>query len=236
MLCYSIGGKEIDYSKLIKQFGTQEISESDLQLIEELTQQPCHRFLRRNIFFSHRDLSALLQNYKNNKPFYLYTGRGPSTDSMHLGHLLPFIFTKYLQDAFKVPLVIMMSDDEKYFHQKTQEGDKQIELQKFTKLGYENVKDILAVGFDKERTFIFNNSEYMGTMYPNVARFQKNVTYNQLKGCFGVDGSDNCGKVAYPAIQAAPTMSTSFPHIFDPKRKVTCLVPCGILCHLNSRY
>lgn len=122
----------------------------------------------------------------------------------------------------------MMSDDEKYFHQKGQEGDKQIELQKFTKLSYENVKDILAVGFDQDKTFIFNNSEYMGTMYPNVARFQKNVTYNQLKGCFGVDGSDNCGKVAYPAIQAAPTMSTSFPHIFDPKRKVTCLVPCGI--------
>ena len=65
----------------------------------------------------------------------------------------------------------MMSDDEKYFHQKTQEGEKQIELDKFTKLSYENVKDILAVGFDKERTFIFNNSEYMGTMYPNVARF-----------------------------------------------------------------
>lgn len=35
---------------------------------------------------------------------------------MHLGHLLPFIFTKYLQEAFGVPLVIMMSDDEKYFH------------------------------------------------------------------------------------------------------------------------
>jgi Tryptophanyl-tRNA synthetase len=34
---------------------------------------------------------------------------------MHLGHLLPFIFTKYLQDAFKIPLVIQITDDEKYF-------------------------------------------------------------------------------------------------------------------------
>ena len=43
-------------------------------------------------------------------------GRGPSSESMHLGHLLPFIFTKYLQEAFDVAVVIMMSDDEKFFH------------------------------------------------------------------------------------------------------------------------
>lgn len=35
---------------------------------------------------------------------------------MHLGHLMPFIFTKYLQDAFNVPVVIQITDDEKYFH------------------------------------------------------------------------------------------------------------------------
>ena len=33
---------------------------------------------------------------------------------MHLGHLVPFLFTKYLQDAFNVPLVVQMTDDEKY--------------------------------------------------------------------------------------------------------------------------
>lgn len=40
---------------------------------------------------------------------------GPSSEAMHLGHLLPFIFTKYLQDAFKVPVVIQITDDEKFF-------------------------------------------------------------------------------------------------------------------------
>jgi len=34
---------------------------------------------------------------------------------MHLGHLLPFLFTKWLQDTFKVPLVIQITDDEKFF-------------------------------------------------------------------------------------------------------------------------
>ena len=33
---------------------------------------------------------------------------------MHLGHLVPFMFTKWLQEAFKVPLVIQLTDDEKF--------------------------------------------------------------------------------------------------------------------------
>ena len=48
---------------------------------------------------------------KTRPPFYLYTGRGPSSEALHLGHMLPFIFNKYLQEAFNVPLVIQISDD-----------------------------------------------------------------------------------------------------------------------------
>lgn len=40
-----------------------------------------------------RDLNTILDRYEQGKPFYLYTGRGPSSDSMHLGHLIPFMFT-----------------------------------------------------------------------------------------------------------------------------------------------
>ena len=65
-------------------------------------------------------------------------------------------------------------------------------------------------------------------MYKNVVRFQKHVTYNQVKGIFGLDTSDNCGKIAYPAVQAAPSLSSSFPHIFGDKKNVLCLIPQGI--------
>ena len=40
--------------------------------------------------------------------------QGPSSEALHLGHLVPFMFTKWLQDAFKVPLVIQLTDDEKF--------------------------------------------------------------------------------------------------------------------------
>ena len=48
--------------------------------------------------------------------------------------------------------------------------EKQEDLDKYRKMAIDNIKDILAVGFDLEKTFVFINSEYMGHMYPNVAR------------------------------------------------------------------
>lgn len=93
---------------------------------------------------------------------------------MHLGHLLPFIFTKWLQDVFKCPLVIQLTDDEKFFFK-----DEKKDIQHYSDLGIENAKDIIACGFDKERTFIFRDTDYIGTMYKNVVRFQKMLTYSQ---------------------------------------------------------
>ena len=44
--------------------------------------------------FLHSDLPEVLDAYEAKKPFFLYTGRGPSSEAMHLGHLIPFMFTK----------------------------------------------------------------------------------------------------------------------------------------------
>jgi tryptophanyl-tRNA synthetase len=97
----------------------------------------------------------LLDLYERGVPFYLYTGRGPSSDALHVGHLVPFLFTKYLQDAFNVPLVIQMTDDEKFFW-------KPISLAETHRLAFENAKDIIACGFDITKTFIFSDLDYIG--------------------------------------------------------------------------
>jgi hypothetical protein len=44
---------------------------------------------------SNRDFDKILDRFEQGKQFFLYTGRGPSSDSMHLGHMIPFIFNKY---------------------------------------------------------------------------------------------------------------------------------------------
>ncbi len=66
--------------------------------------------------------------------------------------------------------------------------------------------------------------------YRNICRIQKSVTFNQVKGIFGFTESDCIGKIAFPAIQAAPSISSSFPFIFGEKLKqeLSCLIPCAI--------
>jgi tryptophanyl-tRNA synthetase len=84
----------IDYDKLVDRFGCQLIDAAIVDRIAHLTLCPPHRFLRRGIFFAHRDLNRILDLYEAGEKFYLYTGRGPSSESLHLGHLIPFMFTK----------------------------------------------------------------------------------------------------------------------------------------------
>lgn len=38
-------------------------------------------------------------------------------------------------------------------------------------MGIDNCKDILALDFDPEKTFIFMDTEYIGHMYKNVCKF-----------------------------------------------------------------
>jgi tryptophanyl-tRNA synthetase len=104
----------IDYDRLIAQFGTQKLDAALIERFERITGQRAHRFLRRGIFFSHRDLAFILDLYEKGSKFYLYTGRGPSSEALHLGHTIPFHFTKWLQDVFNCPLVIQLTDDEKF--------------------------------------------------------------------------------------------------------------------------
>lgn len=218
------GDSGIDYNKLIKRFGSEAVSDELLEKFKRITGKPLPHLLSRHIFFSHRGLNSILDLFEAKKPFFLYTGRGPSSTAMHLGHLIPFLFTKYLQELFDVPLVIQITDDEKFLF-------KDMGLEQVLEMGRENIKDIIACGFDVEKTFIFSDIEHMsqnGAFYQNVLRVQKHVTYSQSKGVFGFVESDNIGKVAFPAIEAVPAFCNTFPFIFGGRKNIPCLIPCAI--------
>lgn len=215
------GGK-IDYDKLIDKFGCQRLDSSLIERVERLTARPAHVFLRRGVFFAHRDLSEILDAYERGEKFYLYTGRGPSSEALHLGHLVPFMFTKYLQDAFKVPLVIQLTDDEKCMW-------KNLSVEESVRLARENAKDIIACGFDVSRTFIFTDFNFVGgTFYQNMIKIAKCVTLNKVFGIFGFTNEDHIGKIFFPTTEAAPAFSSSFPHLFSGQDNIRCLIPCAI--------
>ncbi|KAI7864565.1 hypothetical protein BDF14DRAFT_1731983 [Spinellus fusiger] len=213
----------IDYNKLIDQFGTSRIDEALLQRFEALTGRQPHVLLRRGTFFSHREFTHILDRYEQKKPFFLYTGRGPSSASMHLGHMIPFVFCKWLQDVFDVPLVIQLTDDEKFLFKAN------LTLEQCNKFAYENAKDIIACGFNPEKTFIFSNLDFIGgAFYHNVVRISRAITTSQSKATFGFKDSDNVGKLHFVSVQAAPSFSNSFPQIFGEAKDIPCLIPCAI--------
>lgn len=204
-------------------FGLQSI-ETIREAVNALDSPLLTRFLKRNIICSHQDLDLILKDVKNS---YLYTGRGPSSGSMHLGHLIPFFFTKSLQEVFQVPVVIQISDDEKLLF-------RNCSLEEVEENSKENIKDIIACGFQDKTTFIFQNTKYIKHLYPNVLKIQSKITNNDSFATFGVKMTSNIGQTSFCAIQAAPAFPSSFSSTFPIGGKRSffsenprCLVPCG---------
>ncbi|TQS32276.1 hypothetical protein Golomagni_07414, partial [Golovinomyces magnicellulatus] len=104
-------------------------------------------------------------------------------------------------------------------------------------IGYskKNAVDIIAAGFDPNKTFIFSDFEYVGgAFYKNIVRFSKRVTYNVAKAIFGFDGSSNVGKIHFASIQGATSFASSFPHIFGQDELKTNAIPCLIPCAIDQ--
>ncbi|EZG68176.1 tryptophanyl-tRNA synthetase [Gregarina niphandrodes] len=220
------GADGINYDRLVDQFGCEKLTPELIERFKKVTGTELHPFLRRGLFFAHRDLDTILKAKEEGKPFYLYTGRGPSSDSLHVGHLVPFMMIKWLQEVFDCPLVIQLTDDEKFLFK---EG---LSLEDCQEYGFENAKDILAVGFNAEKTFIFRDVDYIQDLYPTTLKIQKKTTFNQVKGIFGFNESTNIGSIMYPAIQCAPCFPSAFPRFLgDPSitsKCMRCLVPYAI--------
>ena len=187
---------DIDYDKLIKQFGTQKISNDLLLKLQKITGED-HFMLRRGVFFSHRDLNLILENYEKGKEFFLYTGRGPSGHT-HIGHLVPWVFAKWLQDKFNVNMYFQLTDDEKFF------AKQDLSLDQTTNFALENALDFIALGFKPEKTKIIVNTKNIKTLYPIAAQVAKKINFSNTKAVFGFTNDTNVGMIFYTSLQSAP--------------------------------
>ncbi len=211
-----VASGNIDYDDLIVRFGTSRIDQGLLNRIEDLTGE-LHFMLRREIFYSHRDFNWILDEYEKGNHFAMYTGRGPSGHT-HVGHLMPWIFAKWLQDKFDVELYFQLTDDEKYLFN--------FDMDQETTHSYalENALDVIALGFDPKKTHIMIDTDYIKTLYPIALRVAKRLNFSNVKAVFGFDNSVNIGSIFYTSIQSAPC--------FVPTelkgRDVPVVIPCGI--------
>ncbi len=199
----------VDYTRLIEKFGTERIDKELKQKIIENAGEN-HLYLKRDFIFSHRDMDKVLEEYEDGDDFFLYTGIGPS-GKMHIGHIISFYFTRWLQEKYDVNVYIQVTDDEKHW-------DRGMSFEEIEKHAQDNIREIAAVGFNPDKTFIFRNREYMGNMYDAVVKIAQKINNSTAASVFGFEGSTNIGMNFWPAIQCVPTF-------FEEKR---CVIPAAI--------
>ncbi len=212
----------INYNKLVQDFGTTLIDQALIDRFVQVTGQPVHPWIRREIFFSHRDLDKFLDAYEKSEPIFIYTGRGPTSDSLHFGHLIPFIFTKWLQDVFNCVVIIQIADDEKFYF-------KDLSYEQIHEYTMSNVLDILAVGFKPEKTFVFSNFKrrQLNWNYEQfVTQMKKMSSIKTLKQIFGFTDELNVGCYDWVFYQTAAAFSQAFPEFFT--KPAHCLIAYAI--------
>lgn len=185
---YAVKGNA-DYDELLDQFGADRLTDEQIAGFPK----PVHPLVRRKIFYAERDLNPFLTAANAGDPHSIVTGRGPS-GPMHIGHVFPFYLAKYLQDQTGTLVYIPFSDDEKYFLK-----DSSIEgISDHTR---ENLRDVLAIGFDPERTRIIVDTADADVLYPLAAAFAKDITQSTINATYG--DPENSGLSFYPAVQTA---------------------------------
>lgn len=205
----------MDYERLIREFGLSKIDNKLLGRIKKYTKE-IHPLLGRGIFFAHRDLNWLLDEYEKGNKFFLYTGCGPS-GPIHIGHLIVWYFTKWLQDKFDVELYFQFTDDEKFLY-------KDLSYEEVQKWLNENILDVIAVGFNPLKTHFIIDTKHAEILYPEAIKVAKKITFSTIKSSFGFTDSNNIGSIFFTSMQTVPSF---LPSILKNKN-IPCLIPHAV--------
>ena len=203
---YAVEG-EIDYEKLLEQFGADPLSD------EQIHRLPDHPAVRRRIFYAGRDVDRYLAAAEAGEDHAIVTGVGPS-GPLHLGHVLPLYLAKRFQDETGATVHLPFSDDEKYLAKD----------QTFASIGEhtrENLRDVLAIGFDPDRTRIVIDTADADVVYPIAVRLAKGLTPATVDAVYGE--GPNVGLSFYPAVQATHLL---FPQLVAGRQPT--LIPIAI--------
>ena len=197
----------IDYNKLIKDFG-----------LKEIKNKLDHLLFRRNIIYAHRDLDKIIERIKQKKPFVMMTGLMPS-GKFHLGHMMVAQQMIFWQ-SLGAKIYIAVADVESY----NARGQSLKESRKIAEEEY--IKNYIALGlktknceiyFQSERSKDANKSNKYYMLQNLLAR---HATFNEFKAIYG---EISPGKMMSALLQASDMLH---PMLLD--NNIPIIVPVGI--------
>lgn len=179
------GSKELEIDeKLIKQFGLQKFSDSELKHFD-------HYLFQRGIVVAHRDFGIIQERIKNKQKFLQLTGIA-STGQLHLGHKVDIDLFLYLK-KLGAKSYFCVSDIDAYVSRPNITS-----LQMAKENAVNNVADLLAFGLGKDEIYVQGRKE--PRYYEFSSELSKNLTENEVKAIYG---SLTPGKLAANLLQYA---------------------------------
>jgi len=160
-----------DYSRLFSELGLKPITK---ELLERIRRP--NLYLRRGIDFAHRDFDKFLAAAEAKKPIAIMSGIKPSNE-FHLGSKMTAEKLIFFQKEFKAKVFYCIADLETLV-------DNQIPLETSHQIAVNNVADVLALGLNPKRAFIYKQSAEKRVT--NMAYlFSRKITLNHLQSLYG---------------------------------------------------
>lgn len=203
----------IDYDKLIKEFG--------LQPFDSLP-EGFDKFLlfRRGIIFAHRDFGKIVSCVENKKPFVMMTGLMPS-GKMHLGHKMVVDEILYYQEL-GAKIYLAVADIEAY-------NSRNPDLKELRKCAIEEyLTNYVALGLDLKKTdFYFqtkrsNDGKKSNSYYSLAGLLARHATFNEFKAVYG---EISPGKMYAALLQASDMLHPQLPE-FEGEQ-IPTIIPVG---------
>jgi tryptophanyl-tRNA synthetase len=208
---------ELDYSKLIKEFGISPLKELPKEFQENL-------FFRRKIIFAHRDIQKILDAIKNKKKFVMMTGLMP-TGRFHIGHMIlaqQFVF--YQKLGAKIYLAV--ADIEAYNARgQSLEDSRRIALEDY-------IPNYVALGLDLDKCEIYFQSDRSKDSKKSNAYYRlqnllaRHSTFAEFRGVYG---EITPGKMISALLQASDMLHPQLSEFEGSENKeMPVVVPVGI--------
>lgn len=206
----------IDYKKLIKDFGVEEFK--DLDILPDVFKE--NILFRRKIIFAHRGFGQIIEAVQKKKPFVMMTGLMP-TGKFHIGHMLIAQQMLFYQ-RLGAKLYIAVADIEAYnARNQSLEYSRKNAIEQY-------IKNYIALGLRPENIEIYFQSDRSKHQDKANAYYRlqnvlaRHTTFNEFKSVYG---EISPGKMTAALLQASDMLH---PQLNEFEGPIPVVVPVGI--------